>query len=172
MAETNGTHGSDRARLLPGFVVGLVAVVALVAGFVDNSQPEPISTFAFDENSGSVEVIEHRILEDRSPEVPELPFEDNPDPTQCGIPTPWSGQARAWLSGEYEGELIQSTVLVYDSHLRLDVAGRAPHGTEVEVLMFQANPSLDYYLVDLPGDLPKGWIPAPFLSFEEVDPGA
>lgn len=171
MTETKSVQAFNGSRFLPAILVGLVGVVALVAGFIDNASTnsEPIATFTFNEDSGAVEVIEHRILQDRSPEVPDLPFVDNPDPTACGIPTQWTGEARAWLSGIYEGELIQPTVLVYDSHLRLDVAGRAPHGTEVEVLMYQANPALDYYFVDLPGDLPKGWIPAPLLSFEEID---
>ena len=48
--------------------------------------------------------IEHSIElagavpEGRNPDVPDLPFPDNPDPTQCGIPAPWSGETQAWSS--------------------------------------------------------------------------
>lgn len=110
------------------------------------------------------------IAERRHPDVPPLPFADNPDPDQCGIPIPWGADNDAWLSGEYDGELIQPTVLLYDSHLRLDIAAEAPHGAAVEILLFQENPSLDYYLVKIKNaDTPnEGWVPAPFLSFEPV----
>lgn len=107
---------------------------------------------------------------ERDPDVPPLPFDDNPDPSQCGIPVPWGDvDNRAWLSGMWEGELIQPEVLVYDSHLRVSVTGGAPHGTEVEIILFQENPVLDYYLVRIPGDsTQEGWVPEPFLSFEPV----
>lgn len=42
-------------------------------------------------------------------------------------------------------------VLLYDSHLRLDIAARAAHGSEVEVLLYQQNPVTDYYLVKIAG---------------------
>lgn len=102
-------------------------------------------------------------------DVPELPFEDNPDPTLCGIPEPWGEDDPAWLSGTYEGELIQEEVLLYDSHLRRSVVGSAPTGTEIEIVLFQVNPSLNYYLVRTlgPDDVQEGWIPAPFVSFDQ-----
>jgi hypothetical protein len=107
---------------------------------------------------------------ERDPDVPSLPFDDNPDPAQCGIPVQWGeSNATAWLSGNWEGELIQSEVLVYDSHLRVSVTGGAPHGTEVTVVLFQENNVLDYYFVRIPGDpVEEGWVPEPFLSFEPV----
>jgi hypothetical protein len=107
---------------------------------------------------------------ERDPNVPSLPFDDNPDPSQCGIPVQWGDvDNRAWLSGMWEGELIQREVLVYDSHLRISVTGGAPHGTEVEIILFQENPVLDYYLVRIPGDSPQeGWVPEPFLSFAPI----
>ena len=111
------------------------------------------------------------ILAQRAPDVPELPFADNPDPSQCGIPTVWGSNGRAWLTGIYDGELIQPVVLLYDSHLRFNITARAPHGTEVEILLFQENPVTDYYLVkikDAEGAGSEGWIPEPFLSFEPV----
>lgn len=114
------------------------------------------------------EPVEGAVPVGRSPDVPDLPFADNPDPSQCGIPLPWNGQEQAWLSGVYDGELIQSEVLLYSSHLRLDITASAPHGTEVKVILHQANPVLDYYLVDLP-DQPSAWIPEPFLSFEPIE---
>lgn len=110
------------------------------------------------------------IAAQRSPEVPDLPFPDNPDPSQCGIPIAWGAGGEAWLSGRYEGELVQPTVLLYDSHLRFNVTARAPHGSEVEVILYQQNPVTDYYLVKVKGAEPpnEGWVPDPFLSFEPV----
>ena len=106
----------------------------------------------------------------RSPDVPALPFADNPDPALCGIPTQWGLTEPAWLTGYYEGELIQEEVLLYDSHLRLDIAGSAPHGAKVEVLLFQQNPMLNYYLVKVAETGAEGWIPEPLLSFEPLEP--
>ena len=106
---------------------------------------------------------------ERDANVPDLPFEDNPDPTLCGIPQPWGEDDPAWLSGYYEGELLQAEVLLYDSHARRSIVGSAPTGTEIEILLFQVNPSLNYYLVrtlNLEENV-EGWIPAPFVSFEQ-----
>ena len=106
----------------------------------------------------------------RSPDVPDLPFADNPDPTQCGIPTPWGPNGRAYLSGMYQGELIQPTVFLYDSHSRFEITGRAEHGTAVDIILYQQNPTLDYYFVKVINSDTKieGWVPAPFLSFEPL----
>jgi hypothetical protein len=105
---------------------------------------------------------------ERDPAVPELPFPDNPDPTQCGIPIHWGEDDPAWLSGYYEGDLVQPTVYLYDSHLRQNVAGAAPSGTPVRIVLYQSNPALDYYLVETLGVEPEqeGWVPAPFLTFD------
>ena len=110
------------------------------------------------------------IAELRSPDVPELPFADNPDPTLCGIPTTWNSSDPAWLTGFYEGELIEPVVHLYDSHMRLNIVTEAPHGSQVKVLLYQSNPYLDYYLVKIEGaEQPnEGWVPGPFLSFEKV----
>jgi hypothetical protein len=105
----------------------------------------------------------------RDPDVPDLPFDDNPDPSQCGIPVQWGDNGQAWLSGTWEGELIQPDVLLYNSHLRTSVTASAAHGSEVEILLFQENPVLDYYFVRIPGDpTQEGWVPGPFLSFDPV----
>lgn len=106
----------------------------------------------------------------RDPDVPLLPFPDNPDPDQCGIPTAWGDDGMAWLNGVYEGELVQPTVLLYDSHSRLSIVAEAAHGTAVQIILYQQNPVLDYYLVKIEG-APKpneGWVPGPFLSFNPV----
>lgn len=115
-----------------------------------------------------------RIAEQRSPDVPDLPFPDNPDPSKCGIPIEWGEDGRAWLTGRYQGELVQPTVLLYDSHLRFNVTARAPHGTEVQVILYQENPVTDYYFVKIKGaEQPnEGWVPGPFLSFSPVEEGA
>ncbi|MCQ3929413.1 MAG: hypothetical protein DPW16_03055 [Chloroflexi bacterium] len=106
----------------------------------------------------------------RAADVPALPFPDNPDPSQCGIPVVWgSANNQAWLNGIYQGEMVQPVVYLYDSHLRRKIVAQAPHGTEVEIILFQPNPVLDYYLVKIlgaPVGQNEGWIPAPFLSFK------
>lgn len=110
------------------------------------------------------------IAANRDPDVPPLPFPDNPDPDQCGIPTAWGDGGIAWLSGIYEGELVQPTIMLYDSHSRLRITAEAPHGAQVQIILYQQNPILDYYLIKIKG-APKpneGWVPGPFLSFEPV----
>lgn len=99
-----------------------------------------------------------------------LPFPDNPDPEQCGIPTPWGKDDPAWLSGVWEGELVQPVVYLYDSHLRAEVIGQIPHGGRVEIQLFQSNPVLHFYRVrSLDASPPQdGWVPAPFVVFEPV----
>ncbi len=111
---------------------------------------------------------------ERDPDVPELPFPDNPDPLQCGIPIQWgNSDNRAWLNGIYEGEMVQPEVLLYDSHLRHSVVTSAPHGAEVEIVLYQPNPVLDFYMVRIVGaegeGLREGWVPAPFLSFQPIN---
>lgn len=106
----------------------------------------------------------------RDANVPDLPFADNPDPTVCGIPVQWGSDTPAWLNGIYEGTMLQADVLLYDSHQRFSLTGSAPHGTQVEILLYQENPVLDFYLVKTIGPDPQeGWIPAPLLSFDPID---
>lgn len=141
-------------------VVFVLAGLGLIAYAVSNDSSEGATS-----PESTNPPVEYQI--ERDPDVPPLPFDDNPDPSQCGIPTRWGANGRAFLTGLWEGELIQPEVLVYDSHLRLSVAGSAPHGTEVEILFYQTNPVLNYYLVSLPGG-EQGWVPEPFLSFDPV----
>ncbi len=102
----------------------------------------------------------------RSVSVPDLPFPDNPDPDACGIPQPRGGEP-AWLNGHYEGKLVQPVVLLYDSHVRREVTGQAPTGTKVTIILFQDNPTLNFYFARTEGEDPQeGWVPAPFLRFE------
>jgi hypothetical protein len=98
-------------------------------------------------------------------DMPPLPFADNPDPRACGIPRPWGKDDPATLTGMHEGELVQPVVFLYDSHLRASVVGQIPHGGRVQIVLYQSNPVLDYYLVrslDLP-EPQEGWVPAPFV---------
>lgn len=148
-----------------GVHVALAAAVVVVSACAGESagsatQVGPTST--------SVELDADGVVA-RDADVPELPFDDNPDPSACGMPRPWGDDGPAWLTGVWEGELIQPDVLLYDSHLRQSIAGRAPHGAEVRVVLFQENPTLDYYLVE-PIDDPtqEGWVPAPFLTFDPI----
>ena len=102
----------------------------------------------------------------RDADVPSLPFPDNPDPNACGIPTPYGGST-AWVTGTYQGQMLEPTVLLYDSHERLHITGSVPSDTPVRVQLYQANPVLDFYYVqaDTPNGVQKGWVPAPFLQF-------
>jgi hypothetical protein len=127
-------------------------------------------TQLYQDSASPVPEIHFDTLE-RDADVPELPFPDNPDPSQCGIPSQWGLEDPAWVSGYYLGKLVQPTVYLYDSHLRLSIAGAIPSGTKVVVVLYQQNPSLDYYLVKtVDYDPPQeGWIPAPFLSFEKTN---
>lgn len=105
---------------------------------------------------------------ERDPDVPELPFIDNPDPTLCGIPQSWDGSEVVAVTGTYEDELLQPIVFLYDSHFRRSIVGRVPDGMKVQILLSQENPELNYYFVrsvDLE-DVQEGWIPAPFLVLE------
>lgn len=113
-----------------------------------------------------------RIAAQRSPDVPDLPFPDNPDPSKCGIPIEWGENGQAWLTGRYQDEMVQPVVFLYDSHLRFNVATKAPHGSEVQVLLYQENPVTDYYFVKIKGagQPNEGWVPGPFLSFAPVEP--
>lgn len=99
--------------------------------------------------------------------APPLPFEDNPDPTLCGIPAP-DGR-RATVTGTYAGELVQPIVYLYDSHSRNQVVGQLYPGTRVKVELRQINPLLNFYFVRTIGVEPaqSGWIPAPFLRFDD-----
>jgi hypothetical protein len=108
------------------------------------------------------------LSQQRDSNVPELPFPDNPDPNQCGIPMPWSDYT-GWVNGTYQGQLVQPTVLLYDSHLRLHVTGAVPTGTSVRVQLYQANPVLDFYYVraETPSGPQQGWVPAPFLQLNQ-----
>lgn len=144
-------------------VFSTVLVASIAAGLVIFC-PAP----SVDAPDSSRHVVEFDI--ERDPDVPSLPFDDNPDPSQCGIPVQWGGaDSEAWLTGEWHGELIQPDVLLYDSHLRVSVTGKAPHGARVEVILFQENPVLDYYFVRVAGTtVREGWVPEPFLSFDPV----
>ena len=100
----------------------------------------------------------------RDADVPDLPFPDNPDPNACGIPTLWNGEA-AQIEGTFQGQLIEPTVYLYDSHERLHITGAVPSGTTVQVQMYQANPVLDFFYIraNTPAGPQTGWVPAPFV---------
>ncbi len=158
--------------------IALVALVIAAAGIAFSIMQQDSSDAA--ESGDSAAFVQHdddyaaRLAELRDPNVPDLPFADNPDPTQCGIPTPWGKSDPAWLTGYYEGELVQPVVYLYDSHSRLSIKAEAPHGSQVEIVLFQSNPVTDYYMVKITGPDGKsageGWVPEPFLSFEPVAP--
>jgi hypothetical protein len=156
-----------KQRVLPAVAL-MLSLVLLVAAW--RVQADSISVELAANDPVPVVVYGSELQVERQPDVPELPFPDNPDPTQCGIPIRWGNEVPASLSGYYEGELVQPTVYLYDSHLRQSVSGAAPSGTQVHIVLYQQNPALDFYLVETVGVAPlqKGWVPAPFLVFEPL----
>lgn len=155
----------SNARLL---LFALLATLVVACGSVTADEPEATATVV-----PEVNLTAHAELAlERDPDVPSLPFPDNPDPNACGIPTKWGLEDPAWVSGEYEGEMVQQQVLFYDSHQRIQITGSAPSGSRVQIILYQSNPVLDYYLVrtmDLEPNQ-EGWIPEHFLRFDP--PGA
>lgn len=102
------------------------------------------------------------------PAPPPLPFDDNPDPDQCGIPVPLGDAVFGTVRGWHEGQRVFDEVHLYDSHLRSAVTGLVPDGTRVQALLFQENPTLDYYFVrwTAPDGTIEGWLPDPFFELE------
>ncbi|NDJ85903.1 MAG: hypothetical protein GYB66_08460 [Chloroflexi bacterium] len=157
------TKSMKRSHLVFGLVglviLGLVGVAALGIAAEENSGV-PASSESSSQPEGWLDLNSDYV-------IPDLPFPTNPDPDECGIPQPWGSDSKAWLNGYYKGELIQPVVYLYDGHGRNEIVAQAIHGTEVEILMFQANPVLDYYLVEVTTQEDgqnQGWVPAPFLS--------
>ena len=141
-----------------GFAISLSLLVLLGAG---------CSAGAHGSASGAVatSAAEAVATPERDPDVPDLPFPDNPDPNACGIPAPW-GNSSGRLTGIYQGQLVEPTVYLYDSHLRNHITGAVPSGTPVQVELYQSNPVLDFYYVraETPDGPRQGWVPAPFLQ--------
>jgi len=146
---------------LGGATLGLSLLLVLgtaCAGTADNAtMPRPVATSLSQAPAIGIQ---------RDADVPQLPFPDNPDPNACGIPTAFGG-SRAWVNGVYQGQVVEPTVSLYDSHERIHVTGAVLSGTEVQVELYQANPVLDFYFVraETPMGPQKGWVPAPFLRF-------
>ena len=156
-----------RVRLV--VFIGLVVIAGLVAlGLGQRNGKDQRAT----PSESHDPTLAAQLVAMRDPDVPELPFPDNPDPSQCGIPSQWSGDARAWLNGYYQGKLVEPIVFLYDSHSRFHIVAQAPHGTEVQVILYQNNPVVNYYMVKVMGleGANEGWVPGPFLSFEPVKP--
>jgi hypothetical protein len=177
----------SRPGILLFGAVGLVAV--LVAGLIafDNEQNADNTVASSSEVNATTSTENIAISDNDLPAadlilagqhinfdtmpVPSLPFPDNPDPDECGIPVRWGSDNDAWLTGVYEGEMHQPIVYLYDGHGRSKVVAAALHGTQVRVLMFQANPVQNYYYVRIPNapdGQQLGWVPAPFLSLEPL----
>lgn len=141
--------------------VGLALLLALSTACsgvgTSNTTPVTVGTSVSQPPTPSVE---------RDADVPPLPFPDNPDPNACGLPAPM-GDYAGWVNGIYQGQMVEPSVLLYDSHERKHITGTVLSGTQVHVQLHQSNPVLDFYYVeaDTPGGQQKGWVPAPFLEF-------
>ena len=168
----NVPHLTDRSiatGLLAGLLVGSLAVLLALApaGHAQADPSDAAGAPASVSTSGSTPGSTPA-PGDASTPVPELPFDDNPDPDQCGIPQPLGDAVRGTVDGSWQGEALFPDVHLYDSHLRSRVTGTIPTGTRVKVEMFQNNPVLNYWYVrwDGPDGTVQGWIPAPFLTVE------
>ena len=163
-----------KGLLILSLVLIFFALVGIYYSVVDNNSRsdnsnETVDVVELDIKLKSVDRIDFSHID-----IPVLPFDDNPDPEQCGIPQLWQSNSVAYLNGRYMGDLIQPIVYLYDSHGRNTIVAAAKHGTEVEIVMYQANPVLNYYFVkipDGPAGAREGWVPAPFLSFDPVEVG-
>jgi hypothetical protein len=144
---------------LRGATLGLAMLLALGTACAGREAPAPLRV-----EPAVSEALSSSVA--RDPGVPQLPFPDNPDPNACGIPTSFGGST-ARVNGVYQGQIVEPTVLLYDSHERIHITGAVPSGTEVQVELYQANPVLDFYFVraETPTGPQKGWVPAPFLQF-------
>lgn len=157
-SESRGTTPSV-ARAIPALALGVILTSMAACSGVTHEAATPAPAESAISQAPAIGV-------QRDADVPDLPFPDNPDPNACGIPTRFGGGA-AWVNGAYQGQLIEPTVLLYDSHERQHVTGAVSSGTEVQVQLYQSNPVLDFYYVqaDTPAGPQKGWVPAPFLQF-------
>src|SRR5260370_41710489 len=85
---------------LAGAALGLGMLLVLgtaCAGSVGGATtPVPFETVVAEASTTSVA---------RDPDVPQLPFPDNPDPNACGIPTSF-GSSTAWVNGVYQGQIV------------------------------------------------------------------
>lgn len=97
---------------------------------------------------------------------PNLPFPDNADASQCGLPTLLGNAYTGTLTGVYQGTLTEPQVRLYDSHARARVLAQIQAGTRVRALLLVAGPQLDYLLVRavMDGKTLEGWVPAPYFQ--------
>lgn len=98
--------------------------------------------------------------------VPPFPFDDLPDTVTCSVPQPLGSGVSGTLHGELGGALVEPMVYLYDSLRRSRVMGMVAAGSEVEVVLKQLNPVIDFFLVRYrshDGRSVEGWVPAPFL---------
>lgn len=95
---------------------------------------------------------------------PALPFPDNPDANQCGLPV--KVNARGTISGMYQGRTYEPQVRLYDSHARLKVLALVPGGTSGLALLQVSGPRLNYLLVrvQVQGKTLEGWLPEPYFK--------
>lgn len=98
--------------------------------------------------------------------VPPFPFDELPDTVTCSVPQPLGLGVSGTLHGEIGGVLVEPMVYLYDSLARSRVMGLVAAGSEVEVVLKQSNPVIDFFMVRYRSDdgrSVEGWVPAPFL---------
>ncbi|GHF65532.1 hypothetical protein HNQ07_004737 [Deinococcus metalli] len=69
---------------------------------------------------------------------PALPFPDNPDANQCGLPVLLN--ARGTVTGTYQGHVYEQVVRLYDSHARQHVVALVPRNTPAHALLMVSGP--------------------------------
>lgn len=112
------------------------------------------------------QVVRQRVVAEHVLAKPVLPFPDNADSRQCGIPNRLGDTYEGQLSGVYGGQMVEPLVYLYDSHARDQVVARVKSGTKARGVLLVVGPQLNYLLVktDMNGRTVQGWVPEPFFT--------
>lgn len=96
---------------------------------------------------------------------PVLPFSDNPDTNQCGLPVILN--TRGTVTGTYQGRVYEQPVRLYDSHARQGVVALVPQNTPARALLLVSGPRLNHVLVQLRVNARtvEGWLPDPYFTY-------
>ncbi len=99
---------------------------------------------------------------------PALPFPDNADPRQCGIPTRLGDRYHGTLQGRYHEQLFEPLVRLYDSHSRTRVVATVKSGTPAYGVLLVTGRQLNYLLVKVTRDgrTVEGWVPQPYFRLD------
>ena len=98
------------------------------------------------------------------PDIPDL-WGFQTTPIAVRIPPNGGTMARGWpLNGIYAGELVQDPVLLYESHLRLQIQGRTWSACQSYFIPTKSGDRLLLCQVEDGPDPNEGWGPMPLLN--------